>query len=206
MQQDLRRPSALRDRLAGAPRDPLAFAEWVANQSDLEGLKLELSRGRIVVMQLGMSLFHNRISRALVRLLETLLQPEAWEIYFNDFAVVTPVGARYPDIMVEPVRTDQRAYAGQNSVFLAEILSPSDPDRDFVEKTEEYTGTTSLGEYLILSQGKPKVWLWSRGADAWPRFPRPIEGRDAMVRIAGLDIELPLAEIYRGIPDADPVT
>ena len=51
----------------------------------------------------------------------------------------------------------------------------------------------------MLSQDEPRVWLWSRGGEGTFERPEMVTGRDRTVTLAGLGIELRLAELYRGI-------
>jgi hypothetical protein len=57
----------------------------------------------------------------------------------------------------------------------------------------------SLSAYLILAQDEPKVRVWLRGARGFPAKPRVINGLDAVIEIASLGVDLPLAEIYAGV-------
>jgi hypothetical protein len=48
------------------------------------------------------------------------------------------------------------------------------------------------------SQDEIKAWLYLKGSEQHPG-PEPIRGADARIRVLAPGIELPLAEIYRGV-------
>ena len=57
--------------------------------------------------------------------------------------------------------------------------------------------------YLICSQDEPRAWVWARQGDgSWPRLPTELAGREGAISLGGLDVELSMAAIFRGIPDA----
>jgi Uma2 family endonuclease len=135
--------------------------------------------------------------------LDQLLDPDRFDVSAADFAVRTPVGLRSPDIVVDAAGTSGRLLETRTPVFIAEVLSPSTTGTDFTEKREEYTAIDSLQTYLICSQDEPRAWVWSRQGDgSWPRLPRELAGREETIALGGLDIELAMAAVFRGIPDA----
>lgn len=74
---------------------------------------------------------------------------------------------------------------------------------EFTEKLEEYTAIETLQTYLICSQDEPRAWAWARQGDgSWLSQPTVIVGREGAIAPAGLGIELTMAAIFRGIPDA----
>ncbi|MGH6816917.1 MAG: Uma2 family endonuclease [Hyphomicrobiaceae bacterium] len=205
MQQETRRRSP-NDLALGAPTDPEAFAAWVANGNprQRDGLKFELSCGRITVMQAGVSRWHNRVCLNIVRELVRQLDADRFDLHSGEFAVKTDAGIRYPDIMVERIPSGSALpndYAATQAIFLTEVLSPSSVGRDFTEKLVEYTSIEHLRMYLICSQEEPRGWVWEKKDGSWPPLPLEIDDRSAKIPIAELGIELDMAAIYRGIPD-----
>jgi Uma2 family endonuclease len=198
MQDKLRRTPSIRV-VPGAPTEPKAFLEWSSRQP--EGFKYELSRGQVTEMMIWVTRAHLRICTNLVLELSRFLDREKYLIGSADFAVETPFGIRAPDVIVEPMTAELHQRISGNPVFLAEVLSPSSVGIDFAEKIPEYTAIPSLHAYLICSQDSPMVWLLARDAGAWPDKPKPIEGRNEMVPLLGLGIELSMAALYLGIPD-----
>jgi Uma2 family endonuclease len=108
--------------------------------------------------------------------------------------------------LVDRANPRGRELSTTTPVFIAEILSPSTAGKDFTEKLEEYTAIESLQIYLICSQDEPRAWVWARQDDgSWPGRPTELVGREGAVALGGLDVELSMAAIFRGIPDAPTV-
>jgi hypothetical protein len=48
--------------------------------------------------------------------------------------------------------------------------------------------------------------VWARQSDgSWPKRPTELAGRDGAIALGGLGVELSMAAIFRGIPDAPTV-
>ncbi|MAU96035.1 MAG: hypothetical protein CMP81_09120 [Fulvimarina sp.] len=159
----------------------------------------EFVGGRIVEMMTGGTKRHARLMLRLARMLDAAL-PDSLSVTPADYAVRTPLGIRYPDVLVEPSDASaDDSLATDAAVLIAEILSPSSVATDFGEKAQEYTAIDSLRHYLVFSQDEPRVWLWSRSADGGFEKPEMIAGREGTVELTGLGITLALAELYRDI-------
>ena len=195
---------AREDLIKNAPTEPEAFLRWSAQRRREEG-KFELSRGRVTCDMINASRPHGRVARNLVLELGRLLDLDAFDINTADFAVRTPFGVRSPDVVVDRANP-RRELATTTPIFIAEVLSPSTAGTDFTEKLEECTAIDTLQTYLICSQDEPRAWVWARRGDrSWPKLPDELAGRDGVVPLGGLDIELAMAAIFRGIPDAPTV-
>lgn len=194
-----------REKLIGnAPTEPKAFLQWSAQRTREEG-KFELSRGRVTCSMINASRPHGRVAKNIVLELGRLLDPDRFDINFADFAVETPVGVRSPDIVVDRT-TQRRDLSTAAPIFIAEVLSPSTQGTDFTEKLAEYIAIDTLQTYLICSQDEPRAWVWTRqGNGSWPRLPSEMVGRDDAIALGGLDVELSMAAVFRGIPDAPKV-
>jgi Uma2 family endonuclease len=195
-----------REQLIGnAPTESEAFLLWGAQRKREEG-KFELSRGRVTCDMIWTSRNHTRVCVNIVTELGRLLDRDAFDIGAADFAVQSPVGVRSPDVVVDRTNLRGRELSTTTPIFVAEVLSPSTAGKDFTEKLEEYTAIETLQTYLICSQDEPRAWVWSRQDDgSWPTLPIELVGRHDSIALGGLDIELPMAAIFRGIPDAPAV-
>jgi Uma2 family endonuclease len=192
------------DLISSAPTEPEAFLQWSAQRKREEG-KFELSRGRVTCDMIYASSLHSRVVRNLVVELGRLLDPHRFDIGIADFAVQTPYGVRSPDIVVEYAKP-RRVLSTTTPIFIVEVLSPSTADTDFTEKLQEYTAIETLQTYLICSQDEPRAWLWARQSNgSWPTLPEALVGRDGSITPGDLDVELTMAAIFRGIPDAPTV-
>ncbi|MBP0617264.1 Uma2 family endonuclease [Jiella mangrovi] len=162
--------------------------------------KREFVSGRIVEMMTGGTERHAELMMQLGFVLKTVLDQSRFVVTGSDYAVKTPLGVRYPDVLVTPREASSAiSLASARPILVAEILSPSSLATDFGEKAQEYTALDSLHHYLVLSQDEPRVWLWSRGEDGAFGKPEMTAGREEAIELKGLGIALALAELYRGI-------
>jgi Uma2 family endonuclease len=90
-------------------------------------------------------------------------------------------------------------YAATAPVLLAEVLSPSSAEIDLGDKVAEYLQLPSLLAYIVLSQDEPKAWVYVRAGAQFTAGPVVIDGAEAAIRVAALQLELPMADIYAGI-------
>jgi Uma2 family endonuclease len=184
------------------PTEPEAFLLWSSQRKREEG-KFELSRGRVRRTEPYATRAHARVCTNIFRELARSLDDELFDVGLSGFGVRTPVGIRTPDVLVDAVNADLTQFATATPVFIAEVLSPSTTGTDFTEKLHEYTAIAFLQTYLICSQDEPRAWVWARQSDgAWPRLPTELAGREGAISLGGLGIELSMAAIFRGIPDA----
>jgi Uma2 family endonuclease len=178
--------------------DSTAFLAWAEGR---EG-RYELAHGRVVMMT-GGSLGHALVVRSLSNALDRRLAATRWITLTSDLAV--RIGARtvrYPDIVVDVVGGNPRDLAARTPVLIAEVLSPSSVATDLGDKAAEYLRLDSVLAYLVLSQDEPKAWVWVKDELAFVG-PKVAAGEEAVIQVAPLSIELPLAEIYRDFPKAD---
>jgi Uma2 family endonuclease len=171
--------------------DKFEFLAWVQQH---EG-RYELA-GRRVVMMTGGSRGHAILVRRLASSLERRLDGKRWTVLTSDFGVdLGPATVRYPDVVVDVAGGRLKDLTATAPVLIAEIISPSSAKDDLGAKAEEYVRLPSLAAYLVLDQGEPEARIWLRGAAGFAR--ELIKGRDAVIGIASLGIDLPLAEVYR---------
>jgi Uma2 family endonuclease len=185
------------------PTDPDAFLAWGANLDRHHPYKYELSRGRVSRMMIHVSRAHWRISSSILGELLKKLDLTRFETGAAEFGVKTPVGVRFPDVVVDRVSERLKDYACEAPIFIAEVLSPSTAVLDVTTKLREYTAIPSLQTYLVCSQDEPRAWVWARKADgSFPLDAEELVGRDASIPLGDLGIELSMAAVFRGIPDA----
>lgn len=104
---------------------------------------------------------------------------------------------------VDRAKPGERNLETGTPTFIAEVLSLSTASTDFTEKLEEYTAIDTLQTYLICPQDEPRAWVWSRQSDgSWPMRATELAGRNDVIALGGLDAELAMAAIFRGVPDA----
>jgi Uma2 family endonuclease len=179
----------------GAPTDPDRFIEWASRQEE----RYELSRGRVTMLPF-VSRPHVRVASNIVIELGKRLDIDAFDIGTGEFGVATPVSRRLPDVIVDRATGSPSYRLSTEPIFIAEVLSPDDEERDLLEKAGEYTMIPSLMTYIVCSQLEPKVHLWVRRRGHFPDEPRIVTGRKASFALGGLGIRLSMTAIYRGIP------
>ncbi len=171
------------------------FCRWIERQE----AKFEWKDGRVVQMS-NVSKAHARVTANLLRTISARLDLDRWSVTASDLGVEAEGFIRYPDIIVEPMDTDDKGRRARAPVLLVEVLSPSSVGIDFTEKRAEYASFASLQAYLVVSQDEALVWAWQRGDDGLlPAMPVEIAGREASIHLAGLSLDVPLAEIFRGV-------
>lgn len=107
----------------------------------------------------------------------------------------------YPDILVScpPRRFDEdEPNALLSPRLIVEVSSPSTERYDRTEKWEHYRQIPELRDYILVSSERVRVEHLSRNErDEWILW-TGIE-RDAVLRVADLEMEIPLDEIYEGL-------
>ena len=174
--------------------DRAAFLAWV---QATEG-RYELAGGRVIMMP-GASRVHGRIVRKLVQALSNRLDPMQWEVIAEFGLDAGPETLRYPDIVVDRADGGDKDHTATAPVLLVEVLSPSTAEIDLGDKAAEYLRIPSLLAYMVFSQDEPKAWVYVRTDAQYMVGPELISGTEAIVRIAALQLELPMADIYAGV-------
>ena len=185
---------------ARRPRYPL---EEYLRVEEMSNVRHEFLDGEIYGLA-GGSPEHGRIAANIIMLLGMRAAPRRCAVFTSDVRVrVAATGLdTYPDVTVVCGRLEYDSldpHAIANPTLLVEVTSPSTETYDRGEKLNHYKRIPSLQEVVIVSHGERRVEVWSRsGADDWQnaRF-----GPAGNVRLAAVDSELPLDEIY-----SDPLT
>jgi Uma2 family endonuclease len=183
------------------PTEPEAFLEWGSRQPREAG-RFELSNGRVIRTVINVSRRHALVCSNIAFELMRQVNRDLYQVATADFAVRVGRSVRGPDVVVDLVGPDGSQLSTSEPIFIAEVLSPSTAALDFTTKQREYTGLPSLQTYLVCSQDEPRTWIWARQTDgSWPVEAEMLEGRGGSIPLGGLDIDLTMAAIFRGIPD-----
>jgi len=122
------------------------------------------------------------------------------QVYANDMKVriESADAAEYPDLVAlcgEPVFQDGRRDVLLNPGLIVEVLSDSTEAYDRGDKFALYRQIPSLTEYLLVSQHRVQVDLYTRGADGrW--FLMAFNALTDSVTLTSVDCTLALAEVY----------
>jgi Uma2 family endonuclease len=105
----------------------------------------------------------------------------------------------YPDLAIvcgEPLYHDDKQDVLTNPQVIFEVLSPSTQNYDRGEKFLRYTNTIqTLTDYVLISQDAPVVEHFQKQPDGdWRKF--EVSGRESILRLAAVECEIPLAELY----------
>ncbi len=164
--------------------------------------KSEYLRGEIFAMS-GASRRHVRLEKNVLVAFDRLLEGKGCETYGSNMRVrVSPVGLyTYPDVTVtcgEEQFLDAEVDTLLNPLLIVEVLSKSTSSYDRGEKFESYRSIPSFQEYLTVAQDRVQVEYWERqNTGQWLLTVYP--DASAAVPLPALGIQLPLADIYRGI-------
>lgn len=164
--------------------------------------KHEYHDGTVISMS-GASIPHNFIVSKLIRLLGNILEDEREEfsVFGSDLRVFIPslTSYVYPDVVVikgNPAVTDERRDIITNPLTIVEVLSESTEARDRGDKFEAYRTIESLREYVLVSQEKPHIEVFSRSSaqDVWKLT--EASGLESNIQVPVLDLTLSLTDVY----------
>jgi Uma2 family endonuclease len=131
-----------------------------------------------------------------------LLRDTQFEPINSDLRLWIPEYKRgvYPDVMVfdgEPQLNSDRLDEVLNPTLIVEVLSPSTADYDRQNKFRMYRSIGSFSEYLLVEQDEPFVERYSKQAQGW--LLSDFNGLEQSISLDSVGVELPMAEIYRGV-------
>jgi Uma2 family endonuclease len=173
-----------------APKHHLSFDDWLEGErASLEG-RSEFVGGEVFAMT-GASVEHNAIVANIVRELGTQMKGRPCQVYANDLKVRirSADAGKYPDLIAlcgEHQFQDGRRDVLLNPSLIVEVLSDSTEAYDRGDKFALYRQIPSLQEYLLVSQHRVQVELYSRGED----------GRWTLTDFSALTDSAPLASVH----------
>jgi Uma2 family endonuclease len=170
------------------------FLAWVTQREE----RYEFAGGRVIMM-VRVTRNHSRVTTNLIVALRARLPSERYDVLSESFAVHADDSVRFPDVLVEPVQPDGKALRAESPILIVEVLSPGSLHLDFGDKRHEYLTLPTLDTYLIASPDEPRVWVWQRTDSTFPADPQIVEGKDNRITFPALAIDIPLADIYRGV-------
>jgi Uma2 family endonuclease len=174
--------------------------EYRALEEKAEG-RSEYRDGEIVPMP-GGSLNHSRIGGNIFAFLKFILRETQFEPINSDLRLWIPEYKRglYPDVMLfdgQPQLNGDRNDEVLNPLLIVEVLSPATASYDRESKFRMYRTIPSFCEYLLVEQDEPFVERYSKQAQGW--LLSEFKGLELSIALDSVGIELPMAEIYRGV-------
>lgn len=181
------------------PKRTLSFDDWLEGERAALESRSEFVGGEIFAMT-GASLAHNAIVSNIIREIGIQLKGRSCQVYANDVKIFIPAAnaGKYPDLVSfcgEPELLDDRRDVLLNPSLIVEVLSDSTEAYDRGEKFALYRQLPSLQEYLLVSQHRVGVELYTRGEDdRWTLT--DFAALTDRVPLASIDCTLALTEVY----------
>jgi Uma2 family endonuclease len=181
------------------PKSTVSFEEWLEGErAALEG-RSEFVGGEVFAMT-GASLAHNAIVTNISAELRNQMKGRPCQVYANDVKVLirSQNAGKYPDLVAlcgEPELLDERRDVLLNPSLIVEVLSDSTEAYDRGDKFALYRRLPSLHEYLLVSQYRVGVELYTRGEDGRWTLTDYAALADH-VPLASIDCTLALSEVY----------
>lgn len=113
--------------------------------------------------------------------------------YGSDLKIETARGFRYPDGFAVCSPVARNATVVRDPIVIFEVLSESAAGIDLVTKNQEYSASSSVQRYIVLTQDAVSGTMFERVAIDWVGH---LLGADSVLRMPEIEIELPLVELY----------
>jgi Uma2 family endonuclease len=188
--------------MASAPiqRTLLSAEEYLILERG-SGMKHELLDGEMIAMT-GGSWAHGLIIGNMVTALNNRLEGGSCSVIPSDLRVRAAADFfTYPDVVVvcgPPEFDDCHQDTVLNPVVMVEVLSPSTESYDRGRKFEHYGMIDSLKEYVLITQGRPRVEHYLRQEGHVWTFTE-LSGLEAVLSLSSLGCEIPLSHLYKRI-------
>lgn len=175
-------------------------AETYLEQERQSQEKHEYHDGTIIPMS-GASIPHTIICGNIYALIWYFVREKDFTVHTSDLRTFVPKTQRYvyPDVVVvqgEPTVTDEQKDTVTNPLIVIEVLSESTEARDRGDEFEAYRTVDTLREYVLVSQDKPHIEVFSRDSpsDVWKLT--EASGLESDIQLPALDLTLSLNDIY----------
>ena len=163
--------------------------------------KCEYHDGEIVTMT-GGTLNHSLVMGNIFFSLKLLLRDTQFMVVNSEMRIWLPdyrCGV-YADAVVfdgRPQLNNDRQDEALNPLLIVEVLSPSTEEYDRTNKFRMYRSIPSFCEYILVRQNKVFVERYSKQAQGWTY--NDFDSLDQSIFLESVNIELPIADIYRDI-------
>ncbi len=176
-------------------------AEYFAHEAQVEH-KSEYFHGEIVAMA-GASLNHNLIAGNIHSFLNNLFRSKSCESFIGDVRlwIEKKDFYTYPDVIVicgRPEFVPDRTDTVINPIVIIEVLSESTAGYDRGEKFQAYWTLDNFEEYVLVDQYRMRVEYFKRVSKKEWRL-RVLTNADDILALESIEVEMPLAEIYRNV-------
>lgn len=168
-------------------------------------LPVELIDGLIVVDQAAPSRAHARLTAEIGRALGNAIERTGAPCFTETGSDIRMEGRFFglrrdfvliPDVQV---RCGRNGGGDGDPLIVVEVLSPSNTAKEMLAKLRAYRTLRSVTDILIVFQDEVAVEHHHRQPDGGWHGPEDLMGPEAVLRIPRLDLEVPLATLYRNI-------
>jgi Uma2 family endonuclease len=178
-----------------SPEEYLAMEEVSETRNELVG-------GVLLGMS-GNTYPHVVIVRNLMVELGGQLRGKPCDVVCNELKVKVELTGDYfyPDLVGlcgTPVFDQPNQVTVLNPTMLIEVLSPSTEAYDRGQKFLHYQQIPTLKEYVLVSQGEPRIEIYTRGENsAWTY--KMVSGLEASASFVSIECTVALADVYRDV-------
>lgn len=188
---------------------PLADYEYMSFDDFEEALadkprneKWELIGGRVVRLMVGARWEHAAIVGNIARSIGNGLDRNGRDclVFTETFYMKQKAldAQLLPDVMVVCGDLEPGATSTAEPVVLMEVMSVGSEGRDRLEKWAVYQRLPTLLHYVLVARDRPHVEVFDRRDGRWSGL-QVVDGLDGVLSLSGLDLGLPLADIYRRV-------
>ncbi|MBI5302493.1 MAG: Uma2 family endonuclease [Chloroflexi bacterium] len=174
-------------------------AEYLAMEHAAES-KSEYYNGKIFAM-VGCTTDHSEIAGRLITVLNQQIDGKSkpCHVYTSDARLFVKRSGlfTYPDAIVVCGKiqyAEQHNDTIMNPLLIVEVISESTRAYDRGAKFNFYKQIPSLQEYVVVESEQAHVEVYRRAGDLWTV--EMIEGLEASLKLAAVECEIPLAQIY----------
>ncbi len=190
--------------MVAAPQpQPISVEAYFALDDNAVDAKYEYYNGYVRLMAGGTNQ-HSIICMNIGTALSNALRGSGCRAFTSDARVeLSPNSYVYPDVTVSCSPKDlTESYPVRSPRVVFEVLSPSTANYDRKEKTKWYRACASIEAFVLIDPEQLLVEVFQRDGVFWHHF--PYDTADALIDIAPLGIQIPIAEFYQDI-DLPPV-
>ena len=148
----------------------------------------------------GANFQHCQISSNVLRAVGNALQASPFRVYAPPMRVRAAADVYlYPDVSIGfgPAESvDPHNDILINPVVVVEVMSPATELRDRATKFHQYLRMPSLQAYALVSQNHAIVECYFRLPEQQGWMLTDAQGLDSVIHLSGVEIDLPLREIY----------
>jgi Uma2 family endonuclease len=175
--------------------------EFLAAERAAE-FRSEYVNGEVFAMSGGTDV-HCMLATSMTHILMGSLEDGPCNVFGGNLMVEIAAGLAYcfPDVMAvcgAREHSQGRKDIITNPVLIVEVLSPSTESWDRGGKFDLYRMIDTLKEYVLISQEKMSVeWFTKRDNGEWTF--RVAKGPEAMARLESVNVDVPLARLYKKV-------